>query len=109
LFPRVAARMGAGVASDCVELNISGDDVTATKPMYSGKCFAKANFENTSLKIVLMRANQLPVAPADSAKSATVTEHAAVATDLKTLIKEIVKGSSEKLDLTEANIIVSGG
>ncbi|MNJ91051.1 Acryloyl-CoA reductase electron transfer subunit beta [compost metagenome] len=109
LFPRVAARLGAGVASDCVELNISGDAVTATKPMYSGKCFAKANFENTSLKIVLMRANQLPVAPADESKSAAVTEHAAVKTDLKTLIKEIVKGSSEKLDLTEANIIVSGG
>jgi electron transfer flavoprotein alpha subunit len=77
--------------------------------MYSGKCFAKANFENTSLKIVLMRANQLPVAAADSSKSAAVTEHAATGGDLKTLIKEIVKGSSEKLDLTEANVIVSGG
>ncbi len=51
LFPQVAARLGAGVASDCTELNISGDSVTATKPMYSGKCFAKAGFENTSLKI----------------------------------------------------------
>lgn len=109
LFPRVAARLGAGVASDCIELDISGDNVTATKPMYSGKCFAKANFENTALKIVLMRANQLPVAAADSSKSAAVTEHAAIKTDLKTLIKEIVKGTSEKLDLTEANIIVSGG
>lgn len=109
LFPRVAARLGAGIASDCVELNISGDNVVATKPMYSGKCFAKANFENTDLKIVLMRANQLPVAAADSSKSAAVTEHAVVKSDLKTLIKEIVKGSSEKLDLTEANIIVSGG
>ncbi|WP_374076563.1 electron transfer flavoprotein subunit alpha/FixB family protein [Bdellovibrio bacteriovorus] len=109
LFPRVAARLGAGIASDCTELNISGDSVTATKPMYSGKCFAKANFENTNLKIVLMRANQLPVAAADASKSANVVEQAVVKPDLKTLIKEIVKGTSEKLDLTEANIIVSGG
>jgi electron transfer flavoprotein alpha subunit len=29
--------------------------------------------------------------------------------DLKTIIKDVVKGSSEKLDLTEANVIVSGG
>jgi electron transfer flavoprotein alpha subunit len=29
--------------------------------------------------------------------------------DLNTIIREIVKGTSEKLDLTEANIIVSGG
>ncbi|WII73001.1 electron transfer flavoprotein subunit alpha/FixB family protein [Bdellovibrio sp. 22V] len=109
LFPRVAARLNTGIASDCTELNISGDNVTATKPMYSGKCFAKANFENSSVKIVLMRANQLPVAAADTAKSANVVEQAAVKPDLKTLIKEVVKGASEKLDLTEANVIVSGG
>lgn len=109
LFPRVAARLGAGVASDCTELQIAGDSVTATKPMYSGKCFAKANFENTNLKIVLMRANQLPVEAADTSKSANVVEHSLVKPDLKTLIKEIVKGASEKLDLTEANVIVSGG
>lgn len=109
LFPRVAARLGSGIASDCTQLNISGDSVTATKPMYSGKCFANVNFENSKIKIVLMRANQLPVAVADTSKSATVTEQAAASVDLKTLIKEIVKGTSEKLDLTEANIIVSGG
>jgi len=56
-----------------------------------------------------MRANQLPVTAADTSKTATVTEHTLNKPDLKTLIKEIVKGTSEKLDLTEANIIVSGG
>ncbi|MFS4458946.1 electron transfer flavoprotein subunit alpha/FixB family protein [Bdellovibrio sp. HCB2-146] len=109
LFPRIAAKLGAGIASDCVTLNISGDTVTASKPMYSGKCFANVNFQNTSMKIVLMRANQLPVAAADTSKTAAVTEHAVIKPDLKTLLKEIVKGTSEKLDLTEANIIVSGG
>lgn len=108
LFPRVAARVGAGVASDCTSLEISGDSVKAIKPMYSGKCFATANFENTSLKIVLMRANQLPVGTVD-AKSAKVVEHSVEKPDLKTLIKEIVKGASSKLDLTEANVIVAGG
>lgn len=109
VFPRVAARIGAGVASDCTQLTISGDNVTAVKPMYSGKSFATVNFENCAVKIVLMRANQLPVEAADTSKTATVTEQAAASVDLKTLIKEIVKGASEKLDLTEANIIVSGG
>lgn len=109
LFPRLAARIGAGIASDCTELTISGDTVTAKKPMYSGKCFANVNFENCAIKIVLMRANQLPVVAADTSKSANTSEHAHSATDLKTLIKEVVKGASEKLDLTEANVIVSGG
>lgn len=109
LFPRVAARLGAGIASDCTGLNISGSTVTATKPMYSGKCFANVQFENTSLQIVLMRANQLPVVAADTSKSASAVEHAVVKPNLMTLIKEVVKGATEKLDLTEANIIVGGG
>lgn len=109
LFPRLAARLGAGIASDCTELNISGDDVTAVKPMYSGKCSATANFENCAIKIVLMRANQLPVAASDSTKTANTIEIPYAKPDLKTLVKEIVKGASEKLDLTEANVIVAGG
>lgn len=109
LFPRIAARLQTGLASDCTELHISGDKVSAKKPMYSGKCFATANFENSPVQIVLMRPNQLPIGTPDAAKAATVTEHALTKPDLKTLIKDIVRGASEKLDLTEANIIVSGG
>lgn len=109
LFPRVAAKTNSGLASDCIELNIQGDQVTAKKPMYSGKCFATAQFENCKTKIVLMRANQLPVTPADTSQSASYSEAQKPNINLKTLIKEIVKGASEKLDLTEANIIVAGG
>lgn len=109
LFPRVAARVSAGVVSDGTEIVLNGEDVQVKKPLYAGKCFATAQFENTSTKIVLMRANQLTVGPADTAKTAAITEHNFAKPNLKTLIKEIVKGASEKLDLTEANIIVSGG
>ncbi|AGH94237.1 electron transfer flavoprotein subunit alpha/FixB family protein [Pseudobdellovibrio exovorus] len=109
LFPRVAAKIGAGVVSDGTEITVSGDDVKVKKPMYAGKCFATAQFENAATKIVLMRANQLPVAAADTSKTATITEHAFTKPSLKTLIKEVVKGASEKLDLTEANVVVSGG
>jgi electron transfer flavoprotein alpha subunit len=108
LFPRVAARLGTGVISDCTEINISGDDVIVKKPLYSGKAFAKMGFENSPIKIVLMRANQLPV-EASGGGAPAMTAHAAPTVKLKTLIKEIVKGTSEKLDLTEANVVVSGG
>ncbi len=109
LFPRIAARLSTGLASDCTELKIDGDKVTVKKPMYSGKCFATASFENSPLQIALMRANQLPVGTANPAQSATVIDHPFVAKDLGTLLKEIVRGTSEKIDLSEANIIVSGG
>lgn len=108
LFPRVAARTGAGLASDCTELSFSGEQAVAKKPLYSGKCTAQVDFQNTNLALVLMRPNQLPVA-ALSGGAATVTEHNVAQGDLRTIIKDIVKGTSEKLDLTEANVIIAGG
>ncbi len=109
LFPRVAAKIGAGIVSDGTEINIDGEGVKIKKPLYSGKCFVTAAFENTKIKIVLMRANQLPVATGDATKTAVVSEVTFTKPSLKTLITAVVKGTSEKLDLTEANIIVSGG
>ena len=108
LFPRFAARLNTGIASDCTEIQFAGTQVHVKKPLYAGKCFAKVGFENSPVQIVLMRANQLPI-PSAGAGTASVVEHALPAKSIATLVKEIVKGTSEKLDLTEANIIVSGG
>jgi electron transfer flavoprotein alpha subunit len=109
LFPRVAAKMNSGVLSDCTELTISGDTVTVKKPVYSGKALAKVGFESSPVQFVLMRANQMPIQEAAAGAKADVKEVTLTKPDLKTLVKAIVKGATEKLDLTEANIIVSGG
>ncbi len=110
LFPRVAAHMGVGVASDCTELELSASgDVTARRPMYSGKCTAEVVFESSPTKIILMRPNQLQVVASTASKSPSVEEVTVPVKDLMTIIKDVVKGTSGKLDLTEANIIVSGG
>jgi len=95
--------------SDCTDLNLSAGKAEVRRPMYSGKCSASVDFANSSQKIILMRANQLPVEPASAGTPAIVTAIPLPTLDLKTVIKEVVKGASEKLDLTEANIIVSGG
>lgn len=108
LFPRVAAMMDSGVLSDCTELNIAGGKVTVKKPLYSGKCFAKMGFENSPVQFVLMRANQLTT-ESSGGGAAAVLDLSMAGASLKTIIKDVVKGTSEKLDLTEANIIVSGG
>lgn len=107
LWPRVSAKMDAALATDCVGLKISGTTVEVRRPVYSGKCFMNASLENSSLKIVTMRPNQLPVS--ESAVSCSVKEHALPSLSLKTILENVVRGTSEKLDLTEANIIVSGG
>lgn len=110
LFARIAARLDSGLATDCTELEItSSGDVKAWRPMYAGKCMAEVAFENSPYRIVLMRPNQLAVVAASGGKSTAVEELKAPVKDLNTLVKEVVKGASGKLDLTEANIIVAGG
>lgn len=108
LFPRVAARLNSSVLSDCIELSFVGDNVQVKRPVYSGKAFAKMTFQDSPISFVLMRANQLPIEDF-SGPAATVINLALPAMDLKTKIQDIVKGASEKLDLTEANVIVAGG
>jgi electron transfer flavoprotein alpha subunit len=108
LFPRVGQKLGAAVTSDCTELSFANGAAVVRKPLYSGKCTAQVDFENAAMKIILMRPNQLPVGTAGSGE-APIKKIALPPIDLKTRIKDIVKGATEKLDLTEANIIVSGG
>ncbi|MCB0347416.1 MAG: electron transfer flavoprotein subunit alpha/FixB family protein [Bdellovibrionales bacterium] len=108
LLPKLAATFSSGVVADATELSIANGKVTTKKPMYSGKCLATAEFVNSPIQFVSMRPNQLSVdAPADG--SAEVIEKSVSGTDMRIAIKEIVKGASKRLDLTEANIIVSGG
>ncbi len=110
LFARVAARLHTGTASDCTELEVlSTGEVKVRRPMYAGKCMAEVVFENSPYKIVLMRPNQLPVVAATGAKATAVEDLKAPVKDLRTVVRDVVKGASGKLDLTEANVIVAGG
>jgi electron transfer flavoprotein alpha subunit len=109
LFPRVAAKFEAGIVTDCIDVKINGANVAAKRPLYSGKCLAVAEFTDKSkLKVVLMRPNQLPQ-PSEGPSNCEILEETFTAPSTKVKVKEVVKSSSAKPDLTEAGIIVSGG
>jgi electron transfer flavoprotein alpha subunit len=109
LFPRVAARVQAGIASDCTGLSFEGGQVVVRKPLFSGKCSARVMFQNCKTSMVLMRSNQLPVGSPKGDGRPEVVEISLAPADVKTVATGRSQGSSTKLDLTEANIIVSGG
>lgn len=109
LFPLLAAKLDWALASDCTSLSLEGGDLKVLKPMYSGKCTAEVEFGNAKCKAVVMRPNQLPVVEMNAAASVEVQNIPFVAGDLMTVLKDVVKGASQKMDLTEANVIVSGG
>jgi electron transfer flavoprotein alpha subunit len=110
LFPRLAALVGGGITSDCTQIAFSGLNVNVTKPLFAGKCFGEFNLSFEQTQFVLMRPNQLPVIENPKSASTDVSLMGALTgLDLKAKVKEVVQATSQKLDLTEANIIVSGG
>ncbi len=106
LFPRLAARLEAGLASDCINLDVQGSKLVATRPIYSGKAFVDITFESP-VQLATTRPNSfMPKSVGGTAE--VVTKDVDPGT-LRAPIKELVKGKSDKADLTEAGIIVSGG
>ncbi|MCB0377594.1 MAG: electron transfer flavoprotein subunit alpha/FixB family protein [Bdellovibrionales bacterium] len=108
VMPRLAAQFDCAYMSDITELSI-GDDIICKRPMYAGKCMAQVSFTDESSKILLVRANQIPVVDASKAESTEAVAVTLNGTAGKTELVSIEKGESEKLDLTEADVIVSGG
>ena len=111
LLPRVATRLGTGLASDCIDLGMADGKLLATRPIYAGKCVVESTVPEATPQMASVRPNVLAVGDADEGKSAeAVKKDVAVSEgDLKAVLKEIIKGASETVDLTEASIIVAGG
>jgi len=106
LTPRVAAKLGVGMATDCTSLEVDGGKLVATRPVYSGKCYIKIELAGTP-QIVSVRPNTYPVA-AEAGGSAEIVA-VSVSVEPKAKVKEVVKTSEGKIELTEAEKIVSGG
>jgi len=110
LIPKVAARLGCAQASDCTDLFWKEDKLIAKRPIYAGKCFVETQI-NSKPAFITVRPNVFSVVKADNpAAMETVNEEITLNREaVVAKIVDIIKGASEKVDLTEANIIVSGG
>lgn len=106
LSARVAAKLAGGLATDCTDVKIDGGNLVAIRPMYAGKCFGEVVF-NTAPAMASLRPNVFPAA--ENAKAGAVTKVDVAVDAQKSKVLEVQKDTSGKVDLTEANIIVSGG
>jgi electron transfer flavoprotein alpha subunit len=105
--PRVAVKLEAGLAADCIGLKVENGEVIATRPVYAGKALADVKV-TTPRKVFSLRPN---VFTATSSPETGVVEkvHAALdPKDFSSIVKD-VKVASGRPDVTEADIIVSGG
>lgn len=109
LAARLAGKLQCGLISDAVEINTDGDDVVFTRPIYSGKAFEKKKITD-GLLFATIRPNNIPPAEKDDSLSGDAATFNADIKDLRTTVKDIVrKSTGGGVDLSEANIVVSGG
>ena len=105
LSARVAARIDAPLASDCVAITCDGDTLTATRPIYGGKLLANVVLEGER-QLFSIRPNTSEIIKTGG--DAVVEK---VSAEIGTVSMAFVEKRMEsgKIDLTEANIVVSGG
>ncbi|MBU8905107.1 electron transfer flavoprotein subunit alpha/FixB family protein [Desertibacillus haloalkaliphilus] len=108
LSPRVATKLGSGLISDAVAIEVDGGDVVFTRPIYSGKAFEKKAIEE-GIIFATIRPNNIEPLEVDESRSGNVAGLDVELTDLRTQIKDIVRKSTGGVDLSEAKIVVAGG
>jgi len=104
LLPRIAASLDAPLVMDCTGINVANR--TVTKSQFSGKVTATIKL-NGPYYIYGIRPNTIEpeLAPCE----AEVIHHKATVDAERMVIKEIKQPRSAGIDLTEAEIIISGG
>jgi electron transfer flavoprotein alpha subunit len=109
LAPRVAGKIDAGFALDCTDLKVENGEVIATRPVYAGKAFIRVKV-NSERKIYTLRPNVFSAGESDG-KPAEVEKFEVNLTDddFSVVAFETVASTKGKLDVTEADIVVSGG
>ena len=107
IAPRVAVKLEAGLAADCVALALEDGNVVATRPVYAGKALADVKV-TTTRKVFSLRPNVFTAAPSVTGGTVEKMQIALEQKDFASVVQE-VKVASGRPDVTEADIIVSGG
>ena len=106
LAPRVSAKIEAGLAMDCIALNFTEDKIIATRPIYAGKALLDISISSPK-KVFTLRPNVFnPGILSDN--TAEILSINVDSVNMKIKLVEMKKAEG-KLDVAEADIIVSGG
>ena len=107
LAPRVAVKLQAGLAADCVALAVEGGEVVATRPVYAGKALIDVRV-NTPVKVFTLRPNVFTAAPGEGSAAVERVQVPVTEADFHASVRD-VKVAAGRPDVTEADIVVSGG
>lgn len=109
LAPRVAAALDAGYAAGCTEIRLEEGALGATRPVYAGKAIQHVRV-TTPVAVASLRPKNFEV---DAARGGTpsveVVDVSWAGGELGMRAEPVEAAEGAKIDLTEADRIVSGG
>lgn len=110
LSSRLAARLGGSLLTDCTDVTMDGDAVKVRRPVYSGKAYADVVTVKDTVKLVSLRPNIFTPAQETGNTAEVVDVSVNISEDsIGSVVSEIVATAAGRKDVTEADIIVSGG
>ncbi|MGE8206375.1 electron transfer flavoprotein subunit alpha/FixB family protein [Heyndrickxia sp. NPDC080065] len=108
LSPKIASKLETGLVSDVTNVEVEGGNLVFTRPIYSGKAFEK-RIVTDGIIFASIRPNNITPLEKDETKTGEVSSISVEIKDLRTIIKEVVRKTSEGVDLSEAKVVIAGG
>jgi electron transfer flavoprotein alpha subunit len=112
LAPRVAARLGAALATDCTDITRHDSELHVKRPMYCAKCIGEIALAADRVQVISVRPNTYagPTSSTDPAPSTTAPLTVALTEqDTRVTAIDIEPTGGAVKDVAEADVIVSGG
>lgn len=110
---RVAARFGAGLASDCIDLavNPSTGRIAVTRPVHGGSALAVYEFSSDGLQVVSVRpgAFEAAIVSGDMPEIERLDMSSVAVAGAVPVLVETVLEESEGIPLEHADVVVAGG
>lgn len=112
LGPRLSAKVGTGLTADCTRLEISEErELMMTRPAFGGNLMATIMCTEHRPQMSTVRPGVMQKAERDASRKGEIIDFKPVfdASKFKVRILESVKENKNKINITEAKILVSGG
>lgn len=109
LAPRLAAKLGVALATDCTQVAIQDGKWKVLRPIYAGKALASLTFKSFP-QMATLRPNVFPLADPRDGQGEVVKKDMALSEEqVLDQVTEVLREEGAELDVTEADIIVTGG
>ncbi|CAI6016572.1 electron transfer flavoprotein subunit alpha/FixB family protein [Cohnella sp. JJ-181] len=111
LAPALAARLSAGQISDVTGIEREDDGrIVFVRPIYAGKAIERRVFGSAPRVVTVRPNNFLAAEPREDGTAAPIARSAAAsASELRTVVRDVVRKTAGRIDLAEAKIVISGG